>query len=97
MNQVFWQAKIWGLLHDPALKALHNNTGRGGEGGWQDLPVMAGWESPKERGSKKVLEWIADADLITSASDRSAMGSLNSALDYGEQGLEISHLLSGAW
>ena len=96
MNQVFWQAKIWGLLHDPALKALHNNTGRGGEGGWQDLPVMAGWESPKERGSKKVLEWIADADLITSASDRSAMGSLNSALDYGEQGLEISHLLSGA-
>lgn len=96
MTQVFWQAKIWGLLHDPALKALHNNTGRGGEGCWQALEVMAGWESPKERGSKKILEWIADADLITSASDRSAMGSLNSSFDYGEQGLEISHLLSGA-
>ncbi|WP_448603422.1 type III-B CRISPR-associated protein Cas10/Cmr2 [Thermoleptolyngbya sp.] len=96
MSKLFWQAKIWGLLHDPALKALHDNTGRGGEGYWTDLAVMAGWESPKERGSKKILEWIADSDLITSASDRSAIGSLNSSVDYGENGLEISHLLSGA-
>jgi CRISPR-associated protein Cmr2 len=96
VSKLFWQAKIWGLLHDPALKALHNNTGRGGEGHWTDLAVMAGWESPKERGSKKILEWIADSDLITSASDRSAIGSLNSSVDYGENGLEISHLLSGA-
>ena len=43
MNQVFWQAKIWGLLHDPALKALHNNTGRGGESYWTELAVMAPW------------------------------------------------------
>ncbi|MEB3231206.1 MAG: type III-B CRISPR-associated protein Cas10/Cmr2 [Leptolyngbyaceae bacterium] len=95
-STLFWQAKIWGLLHDPALKALHDNTGRGGEGCWVDLAVMAGWESPKERGSKKILEWIADSDLISSASDRSAIGSLNSPINYGETGLEIRHLLSGA-
>ncbi|KKI99661.1 type III-B CRISPR-associated protein Cas10/Cmr2 [Prochlorothrix hollandica] len=116
MSQVFWQAKIWGLLHDPALKALHNNTGRGGESIWQELAVMADWRellqkdgeessaelamlTPKKSG-KVLLKWIADADLITSASDRSAIGSLNSAINYGDQGpdqgLEISHLLSGA-
>ncbi len=111
-NHVFWQAKIWGLLHDPALKALHDKTGRGGEGGWQELAVMASWlnalttnqqedstdqdrVSPKKSG-KTIFKWIADSDLITSASDRSAIGSLNSSVDYGANGLEISHLLSGA-
>jgi CRISPR-associated protein Cmr2 len=116
MNQVFWQAKIWGILHDPALKALHNNTGRGGESIWQELAVMTSWlgllqqdgEEPLAESSKVTpkksgkipLKWIANSDLITSASDRSAIGSLNSAINYGEQGphqgLEISHLLSGA-
>ncbi|WP_448573156.1 type III-B CRISPR-associated protein Cas10/Cmr2 [Trichothermofontia sp.] len=112
MSQAFWQAKIWGLLHDPALKALHDNSGRGGEGAWQELEIMASWLnalrtdqqedptnqskiSPKKSG-KTIFKWIADSDLITSASDRSAIGSLNSSVDYGDKGLEISHLLSGA-
>lgn len=112
MSEVFWQAKIWGLLHDPALKALHDNSGRGGEGGWQELAGMASWLnalttdqqediidqgriSPKKSG-KTIFKWIADSDLITSASDRAAIGSLSNSINYGEQGLEISHLLSGA-
>lgn len=64
MSDAYWKAKIWGLLHDPALKALHNNSGRGGEGFWQELAIMQGWTSPKESG-KKLLEWIATSDLIT--------------------------------
>ncbi|MGQ9870261.1 type III-B CRISPR-associated protein Cas10/Cmr2 [Leptodesmis sp.] len=112
MPENFWQAKIWGLLHDPALKALYGNAGRGGEGDWQELEVMASWLnalkkdqeenstdqdkiSPKKSG-KTIFKWIADSDLITSASDRSAIGSINSSIDYGENGLEIRHLLSGA-
>jgi CRISPR-associated protein Cmr2 len=112
VHEKFWQAKIWGLLHDPVLKALHDNTGRGGESYWQELNVMASWLkalrtdqqedttkqaqiSPKKSG-KTIFKWIADSDLITSASDRSAIGSLNNSIDYGENGLEISHLLSGA-
>lgn len=75
----FWQAKLWGLLHDPALKALHNNTGRGGEGFWQSLKIMEGWKSPKDTHSR-----INDADLIASASDRAAVGSLNKSINYGD-------------
>ncbi len=88
----YWQAKIWGLLHDPALKALHDNTGRGGEGVWSHLDLMQGWRSPKE-----TQRAIADADLIASASDRSAIGSINCSVNYRPgEGLEITHLLSGA-
>ncbi|MEN9274577.1 MAG: hypothetical protein Q6J44_07125, partial [Gloeomargarita sp. DG02_4_bins_56] len=94
----YWQAKIWGLLHDPALKALHDGPGRGGEGVWNVLNAMAGWVSPKS-----LQKYIGDADLIASASDRSAIGSLRVAINYITQdrgetlgtGLEISHLLSG--
>ena len=43
MSEAYWQAKIWGLLHDPVLKALHNNTGRGGNSFWQKLEVMQNW------------------------------------------------------
>lgn len=100
MSEAYWQAKIWGLLHDPALKCLHNNSGRGGEGLWAKLEVMTGWRSPKESG-KTILEWIAASDLIASASDRAAIGSLSTSINYApssdrNKGLEISHLLSGA-
>lgn len=91
MSDQYWRAKIWGLLHDPALKALHNNKGRGKEGFWESLQIMEGWVSPKETGRA-----IATADLITSASDRAAIGSLQRSIDYNNTGLEISHLLSGA-
>jgi len=99
----FWQAKIWGLLHDPALKALHGNSGRGGNSFWRDLTVMQDWVSrdwnPKERDKDKqieLLKHIGLADHIASASDRGAIGSLNHPVDYDEDGLEVSHLLSEA-
>ncbi|MEG4968673.1 type III-B CRISPR-associated protein Cas10/Cmr2 [Microcoleus sp. B6-A1] len=99
----FWQAKIWGLLHDPALKALHDNSGRGREGAWQSLTCMAGWVSPKSKSftqcsySTQWLKHIGLCDLISSASDRAAIGRLpgNTAIDYNSDGLQIRHLLSG--
>ncbi|MCJ2541566.1 type III-B CRISPR-associated protein Cas10/Cmr2 [Thermostichus vulcanus] len=99
----YWQAKIWGLLHDPALKALHDQSGRGGEGVWPRLAVMEGWQSPKSQGANSLAKYIGDSDLIASASDRSAIGHLPVAVDYQTQdrgvtlgiGLEMSHLLSG--
>ncbi|MFS8811234.1 type III-B CRISPR-associated protein Cas10/Cmr2, partial [Synechococcus sp. R55.7] len=93
----YWQAKLWGLLHDPALKALHDRTGRSKEGLWTRLAAMQGWSSPKAEGSSP----IGDADLIASASDRAAIGHLPVAIDYQVEdrnlglGLEMSHLLSG--
>ncbi|MDY7024094.1 MAG: type III-B CRISPR-associated protein Cas10/Cmr2, partial [Cyanobacteriota bacterium] len=97
----YWQAKIWGLLHDPALKALHNNTGRGDEGVWRSLTCMEGWVSPKAKSLKdssycsKWLKRIGLCDLIASASDRAAIGRLKTSIDYDEDGIEIRHLLSG--
>jgi CRISPR-associated protein Cmr2 len=105
----FWQAKIWGLLHDPALKALHSNTGRGSEGAWQSegkplLACMEGWVSPKAKSltqarfNRQWLKHIGLCDLIASASDRAAIGRLppTTAINYDSEGLEIRHLLSGA-
>ena len=97
----YWQAKLWGLLHDPALKALHDASGRAKEGLWPNLAAMQGWISPKAEGSP--LAQVGDADLVASASDRAAIGHLPVAIDYqladrGQSlgpGLEMSHLLSG--
>jgi len=100
MTDGYWQAKLWGLLHDPVLKPLHNNhSGRGNNSFWRDLPPMQTWHengwNPEESG-KKIFEHIRLADLISSASDRAAIGSLTSFVNYNQQGLEITHLLSGA-
>jgi len=103
-SQAFWQAKIWGLLHHPALKALHNNTRQGGNSFWQELAVMKDWQ---ERGwnpetpRSEALKQIYLADIIASASDRAAIDRLPISVNYAPegdrtQGLEISHLLSGA-
>lgn len=99
---VYWQAKIWGLLHDPVLKALHDNSGRGKEGAWNSLSCMQGWVSPKEntlKNSPYSTQWLKHiglCDLISSASDRAAIGRLqNTVVDYDDKGLEIRHLLSG--
>ena len=97
MTKLFWQAKIWGLLHDPALKALHT-AGRGGNGLWRDLEVMKdgvdnGWDP--ESKSRKGWKHIHLADYIASASDRGAVGSLSVPINYNEEGLETRHLLSG--
>lgn len=101
--QHYWQAKLWGLLHDPALKALHDATGRAGEGPWTELAIMQNWQSPKQNPQGSWQDHISAADLIASASDRAAIGNLPIAIDYQTSdrgqtlgpGLEISHLLSG--
>lgn len=102
MSNPYWQAKIWGLLHDPALKALHDNSGRGGEGPWDKLECMASWVSPKSSEDKKEgglsgtwLEHVGLSDLVASASDRGAIHYLGTSIDYHAEGLQISHLLSG--
>ncbi|WP_289793230.1 type III-B CRISPR-associated protein Cas10/Cmr2 [Chlorogloeopsis sp. ULAP01] len=104
MSEEYWQAKIWGLLHDPVLKALHNNSGRGRNSFWQQLEVMQPWVekgwNPETSGGK-ALQHIHQADYIASASDRGAIGSVSASINYApgnnsEQGLEVSHLLSGA-
>ncbi len=97
MTQLFWQVKIWGLLHDPALKALHT-TGRGGNGPWRKLKVMQDWVDQgwdPESKSGKGWQHIHLADYIASASDRGAVGSLCIPINYNDQGLETHHLLSG--
>lgn len=100
MSQVYWQAKIWGLLHDPALKALHHNqSGRGENSFWQTLTVMQDWVEngfDPEASSKTIFKHIKTADYIASASDRGAIGAIPTAVNYDERGLELSHLLSGA-
>jgi CRISPR-associated protein Cmr2 len=98
MSELFWQAKIWGLLHDPAFKALHNNTGRGKNSFWQDIAVMQSWveqDWDPENSSKSAFKHIHLADFITSASDRGAIGATSTAINYNQDGLEVSHLLSG--
>ncbi|WP_199245589.1 type III-B CRISPR-associated protein Cas10/Cmr2 [[Phormidium] sp. ETS-05] len=101
----FWKAKIWGLLHDPALKALYTGSSRGEEGAWSELDCMQGWVSPKQKSFKdsplsdQWLRHVGLCDLIASASDRAAIGRLptpDSAIDYNAEGVEIRHLLSGA-
>lgn len=77
---IFWQAKIWGLLHDPVLKALHS-TGRGGNSYWQSLAVMHDWVengwNPEESGGT-AMKHILLADYLTSASG-AAIGSLSTS------------------
>ena len=104
MSEEYWRAKIWGLLHDPVLKALHNNSGRGKSSLYEQLEVMKPWvdagKIPGKSGGK-VLENILLADYIASASDRSAIGTVTVSINYApgnnrDKGLEITHLLSGA-
>jgi CRISPR-associated protein Cmr2 len=100
----YWQAKIWGLLHDPVLKALSDRFDFNREGQWTLLQCMQGWKSPKDKSAMKDLtlnrNWldhIGLCDLISSASDRSTIGRLPpeySAVSYREN-LKIHHLLSG--
>ena len=99
MCEAFWQAKIWGLLHDPPLKALYEQKSK--EGAWQSLTCMNGWVSPKgnlanAQYSNKWLKHIGLCDHIASASDRAAIGRLpKTSVDYTNEGIQIRHLLSG--
>ena len=97
--KVFWQSKIWGILHDPTLKALHNNTGCGSNSFWQQLDVMQDWvenEWNPEKLDGTLFQQMKLADYIASASDRGAIGSIAGYVNYDKNGLEIKHLLSGA-
>ena len=103
MSKEYWRAKIWGLLHDPVLKALHDNTGRGKNSFYEELEVMKPWveigKTP-DNSRGKALANILLADYVASASDRSAIGGTTEFINYAEgnnsdKGLEITHLLSG--
>jgi CRISPR-associated protein Cmr2 len=115
-HKAFWQAKIWGLLHDPALKGLHASSQLGQEGAWQHdglpyLQCMEGWVSPKFKSkkspykeiyqqserSRQWLDHVGLCDLLSSASDRCTVGRLplTASVTYGDEGLQIRHLLSG--
>jgi CRISPR-associated protein Cmr2 len=106
VSKPYWQAKIWGLLHDPTLKALYPCRQMGEEGAWSILDCMEGWVSPKDSqqmGQSELngtwLKYIGLCDLIASASDRSTIGRLPaeySAVEYSQtEGIKIHHLLSG--
>ncbi len=85
MTQLFWQAKIWGLLHDSPLKPLIAD--KSGTGPWECLTVMAGWQAPGKN------DRLTQADHIAAATDRAAFGALGkwSEVDYSD---ELRHLLS---
>jgi CRISPR-associated protein Cmr2 len=100
---LFWQAKIWALLHDPVLKSLHSNFAD--EGVWKIFKCMENWRSPKDPASHSQtelnstwLKYVGLCDLLSSSSDRSSIGrlpALESYVKYDKNGLEITHLLSG--
>jgi len=90
--QLYWQAKIWGLLHDPVFKPLL--TDKSGSGAWKKLAVMQELQN-----NQKLLDYLGNADTIAAASDRMTISKDDSIqVNYGQghPGLEISHLLSGA-
>jgi CRISPR-associated protein Cmr2 len=91
MTKAFWQAKIWGLLHDPLLKSLYQNKGQ--EGIWVEILRKLGNDNPAALKKK-----IQVADFIAAASDRPSWDQDNDRghVDYIHgQGLHVSHLLSG--
>lgn len=88
MSTQFWQAKIWGLLHDPLLKSLYRD--KSCQGYPQELIDL----------EADSLRWIEQADYIAAGSDRPSWDQDNryGSVDYGQklgEGLQISHLLSG--
>ncbi|MBS3028752.1 MAG: type III-B CRISPR-associated protein Cas10/Cmr2 [Dolichospermum sp. DET50] len=104
MSEEYWRAKIWGLLHDPVLKALHNNSGRGKNSFYKQLKVMKPWVDADRipgKSQSKLCKHILLADHIASSSDRATIGCVTASINYAprknrELGLEIKHLLSGA-
>ena len=87
----FWQAKIWGLLHDPLLKSLYKDKRQ--QGIWEEVLLFLGNSNPSA-----LKQHIKDADFIAAASDRPSWDQDNTRgyIDYKHtKGLHISHLLSG--
>jgi CRISPR-associated protein len=90
--QLYWQSKIFALLQDPVFKPFY--TDKSTESLWRELDVMQDWQDIPEDG--KLLNYLKNADYISAASDRGAIASIKTQVNYGTEGLEISHLLSGA-
>jgi CRISPR-associated protein Cmr2 len=90
--QLYWQSKIFALLQDPVFKPFY--TDKSTESLWRELDVMQDWQDIPEDG--KLLNYLRNADYISAASDRGAIASIKTQVNYGTEGLEISHLLSGA-
>ena len=89
---LYWQSKIFALLHDPVFKPFH--TDKLTESLWRELDVMQDWQDIPDDG--KLLNYLKNADYISAASDRGAIANIKTRINYGSEGLEISHLLSGA-
>lgn len=62
--EAYWQAKIWGLLHDPALKALHNNQKWSDFDAWIDSPTS---QQQLTAGFPNVLVLVLPEDAVKSA------------------------------
>ena len=94
MTKAFWQAKIWGLLHDPLLKAMFKN--KKAEGIWSEILTKLGNPNPQELSKK-----LKVADFIAAASDRPSWNDQDKKRGHviynNEQGLYVSHLLSGKY
>lgn len=89
--QLYWQSNIFALLHDPVFKPFYTDKSK--ESLWRELDMMADWkELPKDG---KLLTYLRNADYISAASDRGAISNIDARVN-AEEGLEISHLLSGA-
>lgn len=103
MGKLFWQSKLWGLLHDPVFKPIHFTKDKGKNSDWRSLAAMQDWpedwdpeywNDDRRHGSQTY--GLKLADYITSSSDRGAIGALTERVDYRGEGLQVSHLLSGA-
>jgi CRISPR-associated protein Cmr2 len=100
----FWQAKTWGLLHDPALKALRSCQSME-EGSWILLDCMSDWVSQKAGSVSKDgslnQEWLQHVGLchpIAAASDRATISRIpveRNDASHDTNGIQIRHLLSG--
>jgi CRISPR-associated protein Cmr2 len=90
--RLYWQSKIFALLHDPVFKPFYTDKSKASL--WRELDVMQDWEDMLEDG--KLLNYLRNADYISAASDRGAIANIKIQVNCGAEGLEISHLLSGA-
>lgn len=99
---LFWQAKIWGLLHTPILKALYldasaNSRTEADDHLWRTLPAMQDWlahDFDPDQSSTPLANHLQAADQIASASDRAAIANLDVTVNYDDEGLSLTHLLS---
>lgn len=87
VSRLFWQAKIRGLLQDPALKT--SDPASADNDFWQNLAVMADWPE------SQAAHLIHLANIIAAASDRGTLGALPDPSESDASKLEVAHLLSG--